>query len=120
MTLRNVRLKSVTSNFTGGLLLAIALILSINPAAAGDGGGYKKEGRRGPPPEAIEACAGLQAEAACEFITPRGHEISGTCFVPPREGAELACKPAHGKKHRKEGHGAQSDKPADEPAAEQD
>lgn len=85
----------------GAFLLTTTLLFSSTNALAGDGGGYKKEGRRGPPPEAIDACAGLEAEAACGFVTPRGHEISGSCFVPPHEGAELACKPTHGKKHRK-------------------
>jgi serine/threonine protein kinase len=47
-----------------------------------------------PPPEAIEACRGAAAGAACTANTPRG-AISGTCQVLPGQ-QQLACIPAGG------------------------
>lgn len=44
-----------------------------------------------PPPESLQACASLAAGAACEFKTPRGNTMKGTCWAP--EGKPLACKP---------------------------
>lgn len=49
--------------------------------------------RRGPPPEALEACAELSAGDACTVDGPRG-TAEGTCEAPPdRSDAELACRP---------------------------
>ena len=53
--------------------------------------------RKGPPPEAIEACAELNEGDACGFVSQRRGEIQGSCFVPPKQGAVLACKPDRGK-----------------------
>lgn len=47
----------------------------------------------GPPPEALQACSGLQNGDACSF-THAGHEISGSCRTGP-DGKNLACFPAH-------------------------
>jgi hypothetical protein len=49
--------------------------------------------RRGPPPEAITACASLAANAACAF-TLGSTNLTGTCVAPPggASGA-LACRP---------------------------
>lgn len=42
----------------------------------------KQEGqRKGPPPEAIEACANLQEGDAVTFETRRGDTLSGTCMM---------------------------------------
>ena len=49
--------------------------------------------RRGPPPQAISACQGKSAQAACSFVTPRNDTISGTC-LRVREG-KVACVPAN-------------------------
>jgi hypothetical protein len=46
----------------------------------------------GPPPEALAACEGLAAGAACSFEAPFG-TVEGTCFAP--EGRPAACRPAH-------------------------
>ena len=48
----------------------------------------------GPPPEAMEACAGAAESDACAFISPRGDEINGTCEYLP--GDEFACLPEGG------------------------
>jgi hypothetical protein len=42
--------------------------------------------RRGPPPEAIEACSGKAAGAACTFVGRQGEKLTGTCFAPPAGG----------------------------------
>lgn len=50
--------------------------------------------RRGPPPEAIEACAALSENDTCTFSSPRG-DAEGMCVVAPNDGS-LACKPEGG------------------------
>lgn len=55
---------------------------------------------RGPPPEALAACKGLQAGADCSF-TGRERTVSGSCFAPPDR--PLACRPKDGGKHPPEG-----------------
>ena len=62
---------------------------------AGDGGQAdapnRWRGRRGPPPQAIEACAESEEGAACSFEGRRGN-AEGTCTTCPRtEG--LVCTP---------------------------
>jgi hypothetical protein len=51
--------------------------------------------RRGPPPEAIEACADQAEGAACTFSGRRG-DVSGSCIVPPNDEETLACAPEGG------------------------
>ena len=65
--------------------LSFGLLAEAQPGNAGD------RGRHGPPPEAIEACAGATAGDACSVETPHG-TLAGTCRqVPNLE--ELACVP---------------------------
>ncbi len=49
------------------------------------------KGRRGPPPEAVEACVGKQANDACAFEGRRG-AVEGVCFRPEAS-LPLACRP---------------------------
>jgi hypothetical protein len=51
--------------------------------------------RRGPPPEAIAACADHTEGVSCSFTGHRG-EITGSCFVPPKDEEELVCAPEGG------------------------
>ena len=44
--------------------------------------------QRGPPPEAIEACANQAVESSCSMTTPRG-EVSGQCVETPK--GDTAC-----------------------------
>ncbi len=60
--------------------------------------GARKGPHRGPPPEAVSACEGKQAEASCSF-THREHAIDGTCRAGPQGGA-LACAPARPPPHQ--------------------
>ncbi|MFT3713393.1 MAG: hypothetical protein QM817_37530 [Archangium sp.] len=58
----------------------------------GAGGPGGPGGHRGPPPEAITACASLASGAACNVTFPDGKSVSGTC---ESHGSALACRPAH-------------------------
>lgn len=75
------------------LMLLVSLGLAL-PAQAG-------RGHRSPPEEAVNACAGLAMQDSCSFLTPRGHEIAGSCQFLPDEIA--ACVP---NEHRREFRGA--------------
>ena len=73
-----------------GIALCAAIVITNAHAQPGERGG-----RRGPPPEAIEACADLTENEACSFSTPRG-DMQGICIVPPRDEASLLCAPEGG------------------------
>lgn len=50
----------------------------------------------GPPPEALDACKDKKANDSCQFSSPRGDGVTGTCWAP--QGKPLACKPANAPK----------------------
>lgn len=86
----------------GMIAMGAALaILSLNVAAQSDDGENSgKRKHRGPPPEALEACASLSEGDACAFSGRRG-DMNGFCFAPPKEEAALACAPEGGpREHR--------------------
>ena len=63
-------------------------------ALSGDDGsedGRRGRGRRGPPPEATQACSGLEEGASCSFDGFRGN-VEGTCTNHPRVDG-LTCMP---------------------------
>lgn len=72
---------------------ALAVLALAANGARAEGGG--PPGPRQPPPEALQACAGLAAGAACTVRLP-DHTVSGTCRGGPDGAAPLACAPAHG------------------------
>ena len=49
--------------------------------------------RRGPPPEAIAACADASQGDSCSFTGRQGEDLQGSCITPPRASDELACLP---------------------------
>jgi hypothetical protein len=49
---------------------------------------------RGPPPEALQACSGLQENATCS-VTFGDHTMTGTCHSGP-QGEAAACMPSGG------------------------
>lgn len=55
------------------------------------------EGKRTPPPEAIEACQGQEDGTECLMTTPRGDTLTGTCQNTP-DNKYFACKPKRGPK----------------------
>lgn len=76
-------------------LFAVVLGLAAGGLASADPGG--PPGRGGPrppgppPPEALQACSGAQAGAACTFQHD-GHTVTGVCRPGPR-GEPAACMP---------------------------
>jgi hypothetical protein len=49
----------------------------------------------GPPEEALAACDGKVAEAACSFTSPRdGNAVDGTCHARRDDASQLVCRPS--------------------------
>ena len=83
-TLRHLLLTSTS------LMLVATIAIPAAQAQSGERGG-----RRGPPPEALEACTDKVEGDACSFSGPRG-DVEGSCIVPPRGEESLICGPADG------------------------
>ncbi len=69
------------------LVLMGALATGSLEATAGETASQGCKERRGPPPQAFEACADAQEGAVCEVQTRRGNLMAGQCKVPRRRGA---------------------------------
>ena len=83
------------TGIAAGLLALVASTCPVFPAAAqGPAGarGTAEAGgeRRGPPQEAVAACATLAAGNGCNF-KHNGLDLKGQCWAP--QGKPLACKP---------------------------
>lgn len=82
--------------FKTALIAGAALIMSIPLANAEPG---ERDGaRRGPPPEAFEACVDKAEGNVCNFSGHRG-EASGLCIIPPRGEETLVCAPENHRHH---------------------
>lgn len=81
--------KKSISAFAVTVILSTVLLPTI--ASAQENGQ-----RRGPPPEAFEACANQAEAAACSFSGNRG-DVTGTCMMPPQGESELICAPEGGR-----------------------
>lgn len=87
--------------------LLLGSLLGLN-ANADRGGSSERGERRGPPPEAFEACADLAEAAVCEVQTRRGDLLPGQCRVPRRQFesadgdslVQLLCVPDRHKRRR--------------------
>ncbi len=75
-------------------LIALALGAGSVAAANDRSGDGERGGRRGPPPEALQACAGGAQGQSCSFTGRRGETVSGTCEIP--RGDKLVCFPEGG------------------------
>lgn len=75
------------------LSLMLALITVLTACAANAEPGSERGGHRGPPPEALEACATLSEGDACSFSGRDDEDLAGSCFPPPQGDGELACRP---------------------------
>lgn len=75
------------SLFSATLLLAG---FALAQPAPGQGLGRGPGPHRGPPPEAVQACANLQAGTACGF-TLGGQNVTGTCAATPK--GDVTCRP---------------------------
>lgn len=62
--------------------------------------------RRGPPPEAMQACQSSSDNASCSFQDREGNKKSGTCWRPSSE-MPLACKPSDAPEHGVQGQQGQ-------------
>jgi len=76
------------------MALFFAMSLSATFASAKPDDNQDRE-RRGPPPEAFEACANLSEDAACSFQGRRG-DLEGICIIPRHDDEALVCAPAGG------------------------
>ena len=83
---------------TKALGVVAALIgLQLHSGAAAEGYGNQRKARRGPPPEALEACTNAQEGVSCSFIGRRDEAVTGTCEF---KRDDLVCAPEH---HRRRG-----------------
>ncbi len=67
-----------------------AIVITLATAALAQGG--PPGNHRGPPPEALSACEGNTAGAACSW-SHDGRTMEGTCFTPGGD-RPLACRPS--------------------------
>lgn len=86
--------KNRTNTTIAILVLLLAGLATTACAQPGPGGG-----RRGPPPEATQACEGKQSNDQCSFRGRGDDTIEGTCLAP-RGGDELVCMPEGGPPER--------------------
>lgn len=73
-------------------LIAFAVMSTVQARSDGQGGDKPcpEGGRRGPPPQALEACASSAENARCSFIGRNEQMLNGQC-LQVRDG--LACVP---------------------------
>jgi hypothetical protein len=64
-------------------LSVLAFAAMAQPSGGGPSGPGAGERPHGPPPEAIAACKGKSAGAACTFTGRHNNTLTGTCFAPP-------------------------------------
>lgn len=88
-------------NFVLSLMLLTA-VAGTAFAQDDDGGNSREQGRRGPPPEALEACSAAVSGDPCSFEGRRGETLDGTCEAP--EDKPLACRPANAPEGRNQLH----------------
>tara|TARA_R110001599_G_C12268908_1_gene661155 strand:+ start:1565 stop:1864 length:300 start_codon:yes stop_codon:yes gene_type:complete len=79
-------------NSARAMLVGICLVTQIATAQPSGGSGE----RRGPPPEAYEACADLAAGDSCAMTGRRGDTLQGSCIVPKEDEETLVCAPKGG------------------------
>lgn len=87
-------IKHTSKRLLTGLMLASISITVVAAPSEED----NREGRRGPPQAAIDACVDLEQDAACTFEGRRG-SLDGVCFAP-RDDLPLACRPSKREKRR--------------------
>lgn len=91
----------IIANILPTIAIIAAFTVNVSAYSEEERGGKRK----GPPPEAIEACEGKEVDSACTVDTPEG-ELEGTCKASPK-GDMQACvpeghKPRGGKNDRGE------------------
>jgi hypothetical protein len=73
-------------------LTCLSLLAMSIPALAQQDG--HRRGRRGPPPQAMDACKSKASGDACSFESPRRGTVQGTCWAPSQD-RPLACRPTN-------------------------
>lgn len=87
-------MNTLTKNYIKAAVLCLCFSLFSTFAVAQQRGEGEQGGRKGPPPEATQACSSSTEGAVCEFEGRRG-QVSGTCIIPGNTGTALACKPSN-------------------------
>lgn len=85
-------MQRVQTTLTTTLFLLLYTAAPTSSARPDPGGGMRPHM---PPPEAVDACEGKQADAECSFTGRRNDIVVGTCITPPGLD-ELACAPEGG------------------------
>ena len=73
------------------IIFIVILIMSLCSIAYARRSGHQPPHK--PPQEAIDACSNKSETHSCDFVTPHGDTITGTCEVIQNQ---LACKPEGG------------------------
>lgn len=81
--------QAIIKHSTMGLVLGALLVTQTACAQPGGGRGE----RRGPPPEAYEACADLATDDGCEMQGRRGETLQGSCIALAEDEGSLVCVP---------------------------
>ena len=84
------------------IILGVSLALLSMGAFAQKEDGKQRGERRGPPAEAVEACAALSTDQACSFIGRRDKDVSGMCVINKNDESQLVCKPERRKRKDRE------------------
>jgi len=118
---RSRNLSPKPAMIAGMTLLAALLTMSAaqaEPDGAGNGNG-DRGGRRGPPPEAFDACTALIEGDSCAFVNRCEIEVTGTCATARND--ELVCRPADRGSHgHGKGHGGSRDQQDRQPESQPD
>jgi hypothetical protein len=77
------------------ITLGVVLVACVSAATVSAECDQQVGKKRGPPPQAIEACVDSEEGAACSFAGRRG-DVTGSCIVPPRDEEMLICAPERG------------------------
>lgn len=72
-------------------VLMVIAIMSLSSLAYARGSGNRPP--HTPPQEAIDACSNKGESDSCDFVSPHGDTITGTCAMIQNQ---LACKPEGG------------------------
>ena len=87
------------AKFPKNAAVALIVIAYMSHQTASAQPSEREGGRRGPPPEAFEACAEKASGDSCEMTGRKGEQLQGSCILPPEEDETLVCAPEGGAGH---------------------
>ncbi len=82
-------------NRNATVAVLVLLLAGLATTAGAQPGRGESGARRGPPPEAIEACEGKERNDQCSFTGRDDETLTGICSAPPGV-VDLACAPEGG------------------------